>query len=138
MDILSSKKKPFGVILISSNEYCSICERKLQIRKYRPANVIIYDDVMGAIDGTHYHKTCSNRSSGLIQFYGYTTAGKSMDVHFDANWESLQYFVSYCETAFSITQLKRYDSQIIIEFQAMCRSIQLFSRIKRTWITRAR
>ncbi len=114
MDILSSKKKPLGVVLISSNEYCSICESKLQIRKDRPANVIIYDDVMGAVDGTHYHKTCSNRSCGLTQFYGYTTAGKSLDVHFDANWESLQFFVSSRETAFSITQLNRCDSQIII------------------------
>lgn len=84
------------------------------IRKGRPATVIVYDDVMGTVPGTHFHKTCSNRACSLTQFYGYTTAAKSSEVHFDVDWTTLPYFVSSRESVFSIKQLKRFDLEIII------------------------
>ena len=55
-----STKKPLGLILVSGNEKCIQCGNKLQLRKDRPSSVVIYDEKMGTIPGSHYHKTCSN------------------------------------------------------------------------------
>ena len=52
--------KPLGVILISHNDKCIQCGSKLQLRKDRPASVVVYDEQMGTMPGLHYHKTCSN------------------------------------------------------------------------------
>ena len=77
MDIQDSNSRPMGIILISKNDTCANCGSNLQLRKNRPAKVTVYDDVMGSVLGTHFHKTCSNRACGMTQFYGYTTSGKS-------------------------------------------------------------
>ena len=114
MSVRDSKDRPLGIILMSNKENCVTCGSKLQLRKDRPANVIVYDDVMGTVPGTHYHKTCSNRSCGTTQFYGYTIAGKSSDVHFDTDWELLSYFVSSRDSVFSMRQLRMFDSEIIV------------------------
>ena len=73
-------KKPLGLLLISSIAGCTKCGSKLQLRKDRPSSVLIYDEQMGTVPGSHYHKTCSNRACDLTQFYGYTTAGSDFDV----------------------------------------------------------
>lgn len=88
----------------------------VQLRKDRPAS-IVYDDVMGTVPGTHYHKTCSNRSCGLTQFYGYTTTGKSSDVLYDADWELLPILSHLVKVSF---QLRRFDSEIVIS-QMSCK-----------------
>jgi hypothetical protein len=114
MDVQDSKSRPLGIILISKHDNCANCGSKLQVRKDRPAKVTVYDDVMGSVPGTHFHKTCSNRACGMTQFYGYTTYGKSPEVHFDADWESLPFFISSRESVFSMQQLRRFDSEIVI------------------------
>lgn len=106
--------KPLGVILISQNDKCVQCGTKLQIRKDRPASVVVYDEQMGTIPGSHYHKICCNRLCGATQFYGYTSSGHSTEIHFNRDWESLPYFVSSRESVFSIKLLRQFDSEILI------------------------
>ena len=105
-------QKPLGLVLMSSHDKCALCESQLRLRKDRPASVVVYDDNMGTIPGSHYHKVCTNRSCSYVQYYGYYTCGST--VHFNADWESLPYFVSSRETVFSITALKRFNSGILL------------------------
>ena len=49
--------KPLGVVLISINNKCLLCVSKLQLRKDRPAPVVVYDDSMGTIPGTKEFQT---------------------------------------------------------------------------------
>jgi len=108
------KEKPLGVVLVSSNNSCINCNAKLLLRKDRPAQVIIYDDVNGSLPGSHYHKYCKNRSCGLTQYYGYYTNGGSSNVYYNSDWISLPYFVSSRETVFSMKLMKQFDAQIFI------------------------
>lgn len=100
--------------VISASEKCLTCEKKLLIRKDRPdrpAPLVIYDDSLGTLPGNHYHKYCS---CGFTQYYGYYTTGGSAEVHYNPNWESLPYFVSSRETAFSMDLLKRFNAEILL------------------------
>lgn len=58
--------KPLGLVLISSIDKCVMCESRLQLRKDRPATVVVYDDDMGTVPGSHYHKYCSNPACGVV------------------------------------------------------------------------
>lgn len=107
-------KKPLGLILISSNDHCIKCGSNLQLRKDRPSSVVIYDEQMGTIPGSHYHKTCANRAWGLTQFYGYTTAGCDSEIYFNDDWQSLPYFFSSRESVFSTQLLRQFDSEVVI------------------------
>ena len=49
-------KKPLGIPLISPSSSCLLCGSELQLRKDRPAPIIIYDSKCGTIPGAHYHK----------------------------------------------------------------------------------
>lgn len=106
--------KPLGLVLISSKTECSVCGSNLQLRKQRPASIVLYDDQMGTIPASHYHKMCSDRACGTTQFFGYTTQGASRLVYFDSDWESLPYFVTSRESAFAVQLLRLFDSQILI------------------------
>ena len=109
--------KPLGVILISNKDSCQHCLSKLSVRKDRPATITVYDDSMGPVLGTHFRKTCSNRACGYTYYYGYhTTGGSQSSSHtlYDRDWRTLPYFVSSRETAFSISLLRRFDSEIIL------------------------
>ena len=94
-----------GVVL-SSRDTCVMCHSRLLVRKDRPASIVIYDDRMGTVHGTHFHKYCTNRACGHIHYYGYYTSGKASQcskVIFEDDWESLRYFVSSRKTTFSLT-----------------------------------
>lgn len=106
--------KPLGVILISCNDTCLTCKSNLLLRKDRPAQVIVYDDIMGSVSGSHYHKYCRNRSCGFTQYYGYYTTGGSSNVYYNSDWKCLSYFVSSRETAFSMKLMEQFDAQIFI------------------------
>ena len=109
------KCKPLGLILISSKSDCFLCGSKLMLRKDRPSPVVIYDDNMGTIPGSHFHKYCTNQACGLTQYYGYyTTGGISSQVIFDPEWETLPYFVSSRESVFSMDVLRRFNAEIIL------------------------
>ena len=68
---VSLSKPPIGMILISSNKECLLCGSQLQLRKDRSAPLLVYDDTMGIIPASHFHKYCTNRGCGLTRYYGY-------------------------------------------------------------------
>lgn len=115
VEFQTERSKPLGVILISSNDKCLVCQSSLMLRKDRPSPVVVYHDNMGTIPGSHYHKYCTNPSCGFVQYYGYYTHGHGMSgVLFNINWESLPYFVSSRETVLSMRLLQRFNADIVI------------------------
>lgn len=68
-------KNHLVLFLLAAMTLALIVTSKLLLRKDRPAQVIVYDDTMGSVPGSHYHKYCRNRSCGFTQYYGYYTAG---------------------------------------------------------------
>lgn len=111
-------QKPLGVVLMSNATKCVVCESALKLRKDRPSSVVVYDDNMGTLPGSHFHKLCTNRSCGCTQYYGYYTTGISgslpSKVFFNSEWDTLPFFVSSRETVFSMAALKRFDSGILL------------------------
>ena len=99
---------------MSSNDTCLVCKSNLLLRKDRPAQVIVYDDTMGSVPGSHYHKYCRNHSCGFTQYYGYYTTGGSSNVYYNSGWKCLPYFMSSRETAFSMKLMEQFDAQIFI------------------------
>ena len=117
MGMCGPLKKPLGVVLMPVEEKCVLCAANLKLRRDRPAPVVVYDDNMGSVPGSHFHKYCTNRSCGCTQYYGYYTTGgnqSTSQVIFTNNWEALPYFVSSRETVFSMTLLKRFHSEILL------------------------
>lgn len=104
--------KPLGVVLISTNNSCLQCKSKLILRKDRYAALVIYDNVNGSIPGSHFHKYCSNQSCSFVQYYGYYSYGSK--VYYNSNWNTMKYFISSQETAFSLQFLKEVDADIFI------------------------
>ena len=60
---------------------CPECKNNFSLRKDRPAAVVIYQDTMGSIPGTHYHHYCSNRRCSYTRHYGYHTLAKADGSH---------------------------------------------------------
>ena len=112
MQLQVSKCKPLGLILISDIKECILCGSTLRTRRDRPASLIVYDKDMGTVPGSHFHKQCTNPTCGCTQYYGfYTIRG---EVVFNPNWNSLAYFVSSRETAFSMSLLNQFNAEILI------------------------
>ena len=107
--------KPLGLVLISPEKFCTLCGQALTIRTDRPALIVVYDDHLGPVPGSHFHKDCTNKLCTVTQYYGYYTAGKeSSQVSYNTGWETLPYFVSSSLTAFSQNMLKRIDCEVVI------------------------
>ena len=79
---------------------------KFHVPRQKPLGCVLI-----SLPGNHYHKYCS---CGFTQYYGYYTTGGSAEVHYNPNWESLPYFVSSRETAFSMDLLKRFNAEILL------------------------
>lgn len=45
------KPRPLRIVLLSDNNKCLLCCSKLQLRKDRPATILVYDDQMGTLPG---------------------------------------------------------------------------------------
>ncbi len=78
----------------------------------------ILDNSMGTLPASHFHKVCTNRTCGCTQYYGYYTARggaeSSSEVFYNEWWESLPYFVSSCETAFSMSAMNCFTTEILL------------------------
>ena len=109
-----TSSKPMGLVFLSSIQSCPCCSKPLLIRKDRPSMLVVYDDTLGSVPGTHYHRYCTRRECGYKQYYGYHTKGGSSEVFYDPDWESLPYFVSSRETAFSRHLLCRINGEVLI------------------------
>ena len=107
--------KPLGIILISKNIKCVYCSAELAVRSDRPSHLTLYTECMGTQSATHYYKRCVNSACKAIQHYGYTTKNdKQSGILYDAEWDSLLYFVSSQETAFELSFLKKFDGELLI------------------------
>lgn len=49
----TDQRKPLGVVLISQELCCAICRQELTLRKDRPASVVVYDENLGTVPGSH-------------------------------------------------------------------------------------
>ena len=104
--------RPRGIVLISPEKLCVVCGQNLTLRRDRPSSITIYDDGLGTLPGSHFHKMCTSKTCDLIQYFGYYTTGSK--AFFNANWRVLRYFVSSSLTAFSMSTLKRIDIDIVV------------------------
>ena len=108
---MSDARRPLGLVLITLKKCCIVCGQKLTLRRDRPASITVYDN-LGPVPGSHFHKTFSNRTCNLKQYFGYYTIGSK--TIFNANWRDLKYFVSSSLTTFSLSMLRRIDVEIVI------------------------
>ena len=67
---------PLGIVLISSNSTCGLCDGELLLRNDRPSHITVYTESWGTVIGTHYHKFCQHFRKGCTfrQYYGYTSS----------------------------------------------------------------
>ena len=107
------ENKPLGLILLSRREVCILCGSKLLVKSDKASSVVVYDDNLGTIPATHFHKCCSKRSCSYTQFYGYYTCSDAR-TYYNADSTELPYFMSTRETAVSTSLLKRLDAEILI------------------------
>ena len=113
MPVSSRGNKPLGLILLSNKEVCALCGSKLLVRSDKPSTVIAYDNNLGTIPATHFHKYCSKRTCPCTQFYGYYTCADS-DTYYNEDCAELPYFMATRETAIATSLLKQLDAEILI------------------------
>lgn len=70
-----SSSHSLGIVLISPRTECCKCQTPLSLRSDRPSRIVIYDDRLGTLPGTHYHKYCRKPRCQVHQYYGYHTRG---------------------------------------------------------------
>ena len=109
-----SSPHPLGIVLISPRAMCCKCQGPLSLRADRPSRIVIYDDRLGTLPGTHYHKYCRTPKCRVHQYYGYHTEGSEGELHYDDDWSTLAYFVSTQKTAFAMPFLQNYDVELLI------------------------
>lgn len=112
------KSHPLGVVLISANSSCKLCHNDLIVRSDRPSFIVIYTDEMGTIPGTHFRKYCRNSRNGcsFTQHYGFHCESSEEDdgIRYDEDWFELPYFLSSSKTAFSMSLLRKYDTELLV------------------------
>ena len=146
--------RPLGIVLIGDNNKCLLCGCNLLTRKDRSASIVIYDHHMGTVpgklfavqtafynklcyitatlSGTHFHKYCTSPACGFIQYYGYySKGGTSAEIFFNCNWNTLQYFVSSRETAFSMKLMEQFDANILLGQQSFKQCADVYNYINR-------
>lgn len=132
--IATPSSKALGVVLMPRMTNCLICGNTLQLRKDRTASVVIYDDSIGTIAGSHYHKACKNRTCGYTQYYGYYTLKGSTQVYANRDWECLPYFVSSRETVFSKLTMQRFETEILLGQLSFKQCAEIFNQMHKSTI----
>lgn len=72
---MTGNSKPLNLILISPINSCVLCGQRLTLRRYQSSSITVYDDNLGPVLGSHFHKICTNKSCKLTQYFGYYTIG---------------------------------------------------------------
>ena len=126
--------KALGVVLLPQMTQCLTCGDTLQLRKDRTASVVIYDDSVGTIAGSHFHKICKNRSCGYTQYYGYYTLKGSTRVYANKDWECLPYFVSSRETVYSKLSMQRFETEILLGQLSFKQCAEIYNEIHKCTI----
>lgn len=103
------KGRPLGLILISQNNSCLLCNSKLLVGKDWPSPVIVYGDKLGSLHCSHYHNIVR---TGFVVLWHYTLQrNESTTVLYNSYWDSY-YFVSFRETVFSMAMLLKCKAEI--------------------------
>lgn len=123
-------REHLGMILISDKQRCVLCNGKLLLRADRPSNITLYTDSYGTLPALHYRKYCANSRKGcnVVQHYGYYTRGLSQ-LHFNSDWDRLQYFVSSQETAFELQILRNFDYELLIGLVSYKQRAEIYNAI---------
>ena len=125
-----SAGRPLGIVLVSDEKCCTLCGQALTLRRDRPTSIVVYDDNLGSVPGSHFHKTCTNKLCTLTQYYGYyTTGSESSQVFYNADWSIHRFFVSSSLTAFSMRMLKRIDSDVLIGQLSYMQIADIFNHV---------
>ena len=67
-----SSLPPLGIVLISPKTVCCKCGGPLFLRADRPSRMVIYDNKLGTLPATHYHKDCRKPQCRVHQYYDTT------------------------------------------------------------------
>ena len=121
--------RPLGIVLMPIQTFCLLCGGNLLVRKDRPSKVVVYNDDIGTVSGSHYHKTCTNRDCGCIQYYGYYTKKGSTKVFYNCDWESLPFFSSSRDTFFSTKLMKRFDAGVLLGQQSFKQCADIYNHL---------
>ena len=107
--------KPIGIVLISPNKICKLCNGKLLVRADRPSFPTVYTEEFGTINGTHFRKHCQNHGIGcsFTQHYGFSTSAESQ-IEYDFNSLELPFFLSSNMTAFCTSMLQHLTAEMLI------------------------
>jgi len=110
------QRKPLGIVLISSNRTCRLCDGNLLIRADRPSFPVVYTQEYGTINGTHFWKYYQNHGHGcpFTQHYGYSTTGSESQIEYDSDSLKLPYFLSSNMTAFQTSMLHHFTAEMLI------------------------
>ena len=110
----NATNQPLGMPLIPKETSCTSCGGKLLLRSDRPSRISLYTDSLGTIPGTHFHKYCQKYRKGckFAQYYGYYKIEEC--AQYNADWDTLPYFVSSQETGFEMKILKQFDVELLI------------------------
>ena len=117
-------------ILLSSNDTCVMCHSKLLVQKDRHASIVIYDDRMGTVHGTHFHKYCT------VFVDIFTTMDTIPQERHPSVLKSFlrmirnQLFVSSHETAFSLNLLKRFNSEILFGQMSFKQCAEVYNHLQ--------
>ena len=106
---------PLGIVLISQNSVCKLCNNKLLVKADRPSHVTVYTESYGTVIGTHYHKYCQafKRGCSFRQYYGYSSSTPKV-TSYDSNWQDHKFFFSSRETVFELNMLDRFDAELLL------------------------
>ena len=121
---------PIGVVLISSNCVCKLCNGKLIIRKDRPSFPTIYTEFFGTVNGTHFRKHCNNNAKGcsFTQHYGFHTTDNGL-IEYDKDCLDSPYFLSTNMTCFSTKLLTNLSAEILLGQMSYKQKCDIYNNI---------
>ena len=107
---------PLGIVLIPAKEFCGVCGEHMLVRDDRPSFPVIYTNMMGTVNGTHFRKYCSKHWKGcsFTQHYGFHQNGGDSEIEYDEDCLDLPYFLSTQMTAFETKLLHSLSAEILL------------------------
>ena len=109
-------QRPLGIVLLSANNRCQLCEGTLLLRADRPSFPTVYSNEFGTVSSTHFRKYCQNNWKGcqFTQHYGFYMTGNESEVIYDDDFMKLPYFVSSHMTVFETKLLLSTTAEILL------------------------
>ena len=127
-------KKPLVVVLMPVKDKCVLCAANLKLRRDQPAPVVVYNDTMGSVPGSHFHRYCTNRSCGCTQYYGYYIQQEGINLHhkwFLPTTGKPYHTLSHLVKLFSMMLLKRFHSEILLGQLSFMQCTNIYNHINK-------